>query len=205
MRRETSQVNLMQRAWVIGSILLAFACGKPEPLTAQKAEAILHDFEFANEPIYAEVPQRVWWSSKSPQDDYDVKALETLRNLERAGYLTVTELHKDDVTSYTGKVTPAGFHLLGTAPSMRGPCFRATICFKKYDGIRDFERHPTEPTVGHAKLVWHYERPTPMYPLFTTRIDKPLNSPFASNVSFYWKAHAWHFDVMVKKAHVPSS
>ncbi len=202
MRRQTSQANLA----IFVVALLAFGCPKPEPLTAQKAELIVRDYEFANEPIYAEVPQRVWWSPKSPQDAYDIKALETLRNLERAGYLMVAESHTDgDVTSYVGKVTPAGFRLLGTAPSMRGPCFRATICFKKYDGIRDFERHPTEPTVGHAKLVWHYERPTPMYELFTTKIDKPLNSPFASNVSFYWKDHAWHFDVMVKKSALPSS
>ncbi|SRR5581483_1649195 len=199
MRRQSSQANLT----FLIAVFLALACAKPEPLTAQKAESILRDYEFANEPVYAEVPQRVWWSPKSPQDDYDTKALETLRNLERAGYLTVTESQTaDGVTSFTGKVTPAGFRLLGTAPSMRGPCFRATICFKKYDGIRDFERHPTEPTVGHAKLIWHYERPTPMYELFTTKIDKPLNSPFASNVSFYWKDHDWHFDVMVKKGRV---
>jgi hypothetical protein len=181
-------------------LFFAVACGKPEPLTAQKAQEIISGYQFANEPIYAEVPQRVWWSPKSPQDDYDKLALETLRNLQRAGYLTVTEAHAADGTeSYTGRVTPKGFPILGTAPSQRGPCFRATICFKKYDGLRDFQRHPSEPTVGHAELIWHYERPTPLYDLFTTKINKPLNKPFASFVSFYWKDHAWRFDVTVPK------
>jgi hypothetical protein len=203
MRRESSQENLLRRVMLLVLASLAFACPRAEPLTAHKAEEILRGYQFANEPIYAEVPQRVWWSPKSPQDDYDVKALETLRNLERAGDLTITESHDPDgTTSYTGKVTPKGFPILGTAPSQRGPCFRATICFKKYDGLRDFVRHPTDPTVGHANLIWHYERPTPMYDFFTTKIDKPLNKPFASAVSFYWKDHAWHFDVMVRKSSV---
>lgn len=202
MRRESSQENLLLRVIGFGLVLLAFACPSAEPLTAQKAEEILRGYQFANEPIYAEVPQRVWWSAKAPQDDYDVKALQTLRNLEKAGYLTVTESHDGDTTSYTGKVTPKGFPIIGTAPSKRGPCFRATICFKKYDGLRNFERHPSEPTTGHGDLVWHYERPTPMYELFTTKIDKELQKPYASAVSFYWKDHGWHFDVMVKKSAV---
>ena len=202
MRRGSSQENLLRVAIAFALAILAFGCPKPEPLTAQKAEEILKGYQFANEPIYAEVPQRVWWSPKAPQDDYDVKALQTLRNLERAGYVTVAESHDGDTTSYLGKVTPKGFPILGTAPSNRGPCFRATICFKKYDGLRDFQRHPSEPTVGHGDLVWHYERPTPLYDLFTTKIDKELNKPYASAVSFYWKDYAWHFDVMVRKTRV---
>jgi hypothetical protein len=202
MRRVMSQENRVSFPWVLAVVILAFACPRAEPLTAQKADEILQSFQFANEPIYAEVPQRVWWSPKAPQDDYDVKALQTLRNLERAGYLTVTESHDGDTTAYTGKVTPKGFTLIGTAPSKRGPCFRATICFKKYDGLRNFQRHPSQPTVGHGDLVWHYERPTPMYPLFTTKIDKDLQKPYASAVSFFWKNHAWHFDVMVRKSAV---
>lgn len=202
MRRKASQENLRRRVIVFCLVLLAFGCPKPEPLTQQKAEEILRGYQFANEPIYAEVPQRVWWSPKSPQDDYDVKALQTLRNLEQAGYLTVAESHDGETTSYTGKVTPKGFPLLGTAPSLRGPCFRATICFKKYDGLRNFERHPSDPTIGHGDLIWHYERPTQMYDLFTTKIDKQLQKPYASSVSFYWKDHSWHFDVMVRKSSV---
>lgn len=178
---------------------LLLSCQKKEPLTAARAQQIIASQQFAREPIYAEVPQRVWWSAKSPKDDYDEKALRTLRNLERGGYLTVAEAHDGDTVSYTGKVTQKGFPILGTAPSMRGPCFRATICFKRYDGLRNFTRHPNEPTVGHGDLVWHYESPTPMYDLFETKINKPLNKPFASYVSFYYKDYQWKFDVTVRK------
>lgn len=195
MRRKSSQGIRLALAIVVA---LA-ACQRKEPLTAQKASEIIRGYQFAKEPIYAEVPQRVWWSDKAPQDDYDVKALRTLRNLESAGLVTVIELHDRDTTAFTAKVTPKGFSILGTAPSARGPCFRATICYKHYDGLRNFERHPTDPTVGHAELVWHYENPTPLYPLFETKINKPLNKPFASYISFYYKDFQWRFDVVVRK------
>jgi len=100
------------------------------------------------------------------------------------------------------KVTSKGFSLLGTAPSVRGPVYRGMICFKRYDGIRDFQRHPNEPTTGRAELVWHYDEPTPLYPLFDTKLNKPLKKPFASLVSFYWKDYEWHFDVTVRKTEV---
>jgi hypothetical protein len=195
MRRKSSQGIRL----AIALMLALAACQRREPLTAQKAAEIIQGAQFAKEPVYAEVPQRVWWNAKAPQDDYDVKALQTLRNLERAGFVTVIELHDRDTTAYTAKVTPKGFPILGTAPSARGPCFRATICYKKYDGLRNFERHPTDPTVGHAELVWHYENPTPFYPLFETKINKPLNKPFASYISFYYKDFQWRFDVTVRK------
>jgi hypothetical protein len=195
MRRKSSQGIRL----AIAILLALAACQRREPLTAQKAAEIIRAYQFAKEPIYAEVPQRVWWSAKAPQDDYDVKALQTLRNLERVGMVTVIELHDHDTTAYTAKVTPKGFPVIGTAPSARGPCFRATICYKKYDGLRNFERHPTDPTVGHAELVWHYENPTPFYPLFETKINKPLNKPFASYISFYYKDFQWRFDVTVRK------
>jgi hypothetical protein len=191
------------QAGLIGLVLVATTaagCHKPEPLTAAKAQEIIRGYQFAREPIYAEVPQRVWWSPAAPKDDYDEKALRTLRNLERAGLLAVTESHDAAGTqSYVGKVTPKGFTLIGTAPSMRGPCFRATICQKSYDGIRNFVRHPNEPTTGHAELIWHYENPTPMYDLFETKINKPLHKPFASLVAFYYKDYQWRFDVTVRK------
>ncbi|HEV8432157.1 MAG TPA: hypothetical protein VGR95_02005 [Thermoanaerobaculia bacterium] len=183
----------------IAILVTLAACQRREALTAQKAAEIIRGYQFAKEPIYAEVPQRVWWNAKSPEDDYDVKALQTLRNLERAGFVTVIELHDGDTTAYTAKVTPKGFPILGIAPSARGPCFRATICYKKYDGLRNFERHPTDPTIGHAELVWHYENPTPFYPLFETKINKPLDKPFASYISFYYKDFQWRFDVTVRK------
>jgi hypothetical protein len=184
---------------LLPSALCLLSCQAKEPLTAAKAQQIIASYQFAKEPVYAEVPQRVWWSAKSPKDEYDELALRTLRNLERAGYVTVAESHDGDTTSYTGHVTQKGFPIIGTAPSARGPCFRATICFKHYDGLRNFERHPTEPTVGHGDLVWHYTDPTPMYGLFETKINKPLNKPFASYVSFYYQDFQWKFDVTVRK------
>jgi len=179
---------------------LCSSCQKEEPLTAAKAQEIISSYQFAVEPVYAEVPQRVWWGPKAPKDDYDVKALQTLRNLEKAGYLTVTESDEaDGTTSYTGKVTQKGFAIIGTTPSARGPAFRGKIAEKKYDGLRNFVRHPSEPTTGHAELIWHYTNPTPLYPLFETKMNKPLNKPFASLVSFYYKDHQWRFDVTVRK------
>ena len=181
-------------------LALVVACDKREPLTAQKAQQIIAQYQFAAEPVYAEVPQRVWWSPQSPKDDYDEKALRTLRNLQANGYLTVTESRDPDGTeSYTGKVTAKGFPILGTVPSSRGPAFRAKIAEKKYDGLRNFVRHPTEETTGHAELMWHYANPTSLYPLFETKINKPLNKPFASYVAFYYKDHEWKFDVTVRK------
>lgn len=179
--------------------VLVLACGKPEPLTAKKAEELIQGYQFAREPVYAEVPQKVWWSPASPKDDYDELAVRTLRNLEKAGLLTVTESHEGETTTYTSKVTQKGFPILGTAPSARGPVWRGKIAEKKYDGLRNFERHPTEETTGHAELVWHYASPTWLYPLFETRMNKPLNKPFVSLISFYYDKHEYHFDVTVRK------
>jgi len=152
--------------------------------------------------VYADVPQRVWWSPASPKDDYDEKALRTLDNLARAGLVTLEHRQDGVISSVVAHVTKKGFPILGTAPSYRGPVYRAQIAEKVYDGIRHFERHPTEPTTGHAELVWHYTNPTWLYPLFETKMNKPLNKPFASHISFYWKDHQWKFDVTVRKAEV---
>jgi len=179
---------------------LFLACGKPEPLTAAKADSILRAYLFHREPVYAEVPQRVWWNARSPKDDFDEKSLRTLHNLQQQGLITVTDTSSGDTTSTTAKVTPKGFPILGTAPSFRGPVYRGMICYKKYDGLRNFQRHPTQPTVGHAELVWHYDEPTALYPLFETKINKPLNKPFVSLVAFYYKDREWRFDVTVRKA-----
>ncbi len=187
---------------LIGLLLMAglgAACSKSEPLTAQKAQEIVGGWSFKREPVYAEVPQKVWWTPKAPKDDYDGKAVRTLRNLERAGLVTVTETVTPDSATYIAKVTKKGFPILGTAPSARGAVYRAKIADKVYDGIRDFVRHPNEETVGHAQLIWHYENPTPAYALFETRINKPLNSPFASHVSFWYEKHQWRFEVNVRK------
>ena len=188
------------RVLLLLSAFAVLACSKPEPLTETKAKEIVANWIFKREPVYAEVPQRVWWTPQSPKDDYDEKAVRTLRNLERAGLVTVTEKVTGDSAEYVAKVTKKGFPILGTAPSHRGPVYRATICDKVYDGLRNFVRHPTEPTVGHAELVWHYDNPRPLYPLFETKINKPLKTPFVSNVSFWYAKHQWKFEVNVRKA-----
>lgn len=178
---------------------LVLACGRPEPLTAERAERILAGYAVRSEPVYAEVPQKVWWNAKAPQDAYDVKALQTLRNLERAGLVTLAGAKTSDGAIWHARVTRKGFPILGTAPSARGPVYRGRICEKRYDGLRNFVRHPTQETVGHAELVWHYEKPTSLYPLFETKIDKPLARPFASHVSFWYEKHQWRFEVNVRK------
>lgn len=199
------RVLTSQGLLAIASLLLIARCQKPEPLTAAKAQQIIGGFEVHQEPVYAAVPQKVWWNARAPKDDFDDKSVRTLMNLQKAGYVTVSETHDNDTTAYTAKVTQKGFPLLGTSPSARGPVFKALICYKKYDGIRNFERHPSEPTTGRAELVWHYDDPTPLYDLFATKMDKPLNKPFASLVSFYYANHEWKFDVTVRKTDAESS
>lgn len=191
----------MARLTVIAlTVALALACAKPSELTEAKAKEIVNEWAFKREPVYAEVPQKVWWTPKAPKDDYDEKALRTLRNLEREGLVTVTESHPDaNSATYIAKTTHKGFPILGTAPSYRGPVYRAQIAEKRYDGLKNFVRHPSQPTVGHAELMWHYENPTWLYPLFETKIDKPLKTPFASHVSFWYEKHQWKFEVNVRK------
>lgn len=184
----------------LAAVALLAACGRPEPLTAQKAQELISSYAFRREPVYAEVPQKVWWSPKAPKDDYDEKAVRTLRNLERAGLVTVTESGVTaESATYVARITDKGFPILGTAPSARGPVFRGLIAEKRYDGLQNFVRHPTDPTVGHAELRWHYQNPTELYPLFETKIDKPLNTQFVSHVSFWWEDHVWKFNVNVRK------
>lgn len=189
----------MNKTIAVLAIFALVACAKEEPLTEQKAREIISRGSFRSEPVYAEVPQRVWWSPKAPKDDYDEKALRTLRNLERAGLVIVTEKTTADSAEYVAKVTQKGFPILGTAPSARGPVYRAKVADKRYDGIRNFERHPNEPTVGSAELVWHYENPTPLYEMFETKINKPLTKPFVTQVSFWHEKNQWRIAVTVPK------
>ena len=189
----------------IAALLIAMclltACQRKQPLTAEKAQEIISGAAFKREPIYAEVPQRVWWNARNPKDDFDEKSVRTLRNLEAAGLVRVRGAEqRDGSAEYIATTTEKGFPILGTAPSYRGPVYRGKIAEKVYDGLRDFVRHPTEETTGHAKLIWHYTNPTPLYPMFETKINKPLNKPFASHVSFFYKDHQWRFNVNVKKA-----
>ena len=198
MRSRTSQL-------LSAFLFLLCACGAPDPLTDEKARSIIAESAYKHEPVYAEVPQKVWWSSKAPKDAYDEKALRTLRNLERVGLVTVTATESPDSATYIAKVTKKGFPILGTAPSYRGPVYRAQIAEKQYDGIRNFVRHPNEPTTGHAELIWHYANPTPYYALFETKIDKPLNKPYASHVSFWYEKHRYRFEVNVRKTAASSA
>jgi len=198
MRRRSSQGFAL-------ALLLAFGCDRAEPLTAQKANDILQRYMVSAVPVYAEVPQTVWWNAHFPKDDFDEKSLRTLTNLQNAGLVTVKPYQSGDKNGFAAVVTQKGFPILGTAPSYRGPCFRAQICVKKYDGIRNFQRHPSEPTTGSCELVWHYEKPTPLYALFETKINKPLDKPFASLVSFYFQDHAWKFHVTVDKTETEGS
>jgi hypothetical protein len=192
MRGRTSQV-------AFAFLLLAFACQKREPLTAAKAEQILQSYRFTAEPIYAEVPQKVWWNARFPKDEYDERSLRTFDNLQKTGLITVTGGPTADGAAYIAHTTPKGFPILGTAPSARGAVFRGLICYKVYDGLRNFQRHPTEPTTGHGELVWHYARPSNLYPLFETKQNKPIGKQFVSLVSFYYQDHQWRFDVTVRK------
>ncbi|MGA7613875.1 MAG: hypothetical protein WBX15_01730 [Thermoanaerobaculia bacterium] len=184
---------------VIAALLLA-ACARPAPLTPARAKQIVESQVFRSEPVYAEVPMTVRFGPSSPEDAYDGLSVRTLRNLERAGVVTVQhEIEKDGTEVYRATVTRKGFPLLGTVPSARGTAFRAMICRKLYDGVRNFVRHPTDPTVGRVEIVWHYGDPTPLYPMFETRIDKPLDRPMVSIASIRWESGAWHLDIVVKK------
>src|SRR6476620_9362948 len=106
MGRPTSQV-------ACALLLLTIACQKAEPLTAAKAEQILQSYQFASEPVYAEVPQKVWWSPRFPKDEYDDRSLRTFDNLQKAGLITVTGGPTPDGAAYVAHVTPKGFPILG--------------------------------------------------------------------------------------------
>ena len=189
----------MRKTFLLFLAALALACGDPGPLTDQKATALIRARAPKTEPIYAEVPEKVWWTPQSPKDDYDELAVRTLRNLERAGLVVVTEQVTGDSATYLAKVTQKGFPILGTAPSHRGRALRGKICEKVYDGLRNFVQHPRDPKVGHGELVWHYDNPTFLYPMFETKINKPLDKPFASHVSFWYEKRQWRFSMNVTK------
>jgi hypothetical protein len=185
------------------SLLMITGCAKPEPLTREKAESLIRESAFSREPVYAEVPMTVRFGPRSPMDDFDGKSVRTFQNLKAAGLINFSESHDPDGTAtYVAKVTQNGFHILGTAPSARGPALRGRICEKVVDGIRDFQRHPTNPLIGRAELAWHYDHPTDLYPMFETKINKPLKKTFLTLISFYWKDRTWNYDVIVRKTEV---
>lgn len=175
------------------------SCGPPPELTEEKAREIIDDVLFEVEPVYAEVPRVVQWNPSAPKDSYDETAVRTLRNLEREGLVILKETAEGGSYRLEAETTREGFPVLGVVPSPRGPAYRARIAEKKLDGMGNFVRHPNEPTVGRAEVIWHYENPTRFYDLFETKIDKPLGEPFASLVSFRWEKGAWRFGVVARK------
>jgi len=182
------------------ALVAGIGCSRERTLTAERAKRIILGQTFEVEPAYAEVPMTVTWSEQSPKDEFDELSLETLANLEREGYVTVErETAPDGSGKWTAEVTRKGFPILGDVPSARGPAFRAQIAVRHIDGVRNFVPHPDDPTVGRAELVWHYEKPTPLYDLFETKIDKPLDTQFVSVVSIHWEDGAWRTRTLVGK------
>lgn len=193
----------MRRVLITLVALLPLACAAPPELDEKLAVELIRRNAVDNEPIYAEVPQRVWWGPGYPKDDYDDKAVATLRNLERAGLIKVSHVVEEDGREiYHGKVTERGFPILGTVPSARGKAFRGKICVKTIDRVTSFIRHPSDPRVGSAELIWHYASPTPLYAMFETKIDKPLDRPFRSVASIRDDDGTWRVELAIRKAAV---
>lgn len=180
-------------------VLIVAGCQKPDEITEDIARRIILPRLTRPEVIYAEVPQRIFWGPTSPKDDYDEKAVRTIRNLEKAGLVTIEESHTDDSSTFIARTSKKGFSILGITPSARGPALRGHIAMKHYDGLKNFLRHPNDPTVASIEIVWHYESPTNLYELFETRINKPLNKEFATVTSIYWKDGGWRFGTIVGK------
>ena len=193
----------MRRTLTAIATLLLLACSAPPPLDETLAFELIRRNAIDNEPVYAEVPQRVWWGPGYAKDAFDEKSVATLYNLEKAGLLKVSHVvEKDGREIYQGKVTEKGFPILGTVPSARGKAFRGKICIKRIDRIANFVRHPTDPYVGSAEIVWHYATPTPLYALFETKIDKPLDKPYRSVASIRNDKGIWRVELAIRKTQV---
>ncbi|MDX1583812.1 MAG: hypothetical protein R3338_09460 [Thermoanaerobaculia bacterium] len=181
-------------------ILTLLGCGEEPALDESRAESIIRSRLFERQPVYAEVPMTVRWSPDSPKDEFDVLSLATLEKLEEAGLVTTETSHPEEGgTVVSAETTERGVRELGTVPSPRGPALRGRIAEKVIDRIQSFERHPERPLVGRAEVVWHYENPTDLYPLFETRRDKPLGTPFKSIVSLSRTDRGWIVETTVPK------
>lgn len=185
---------------VLFVVILAVSCSRDRTLTADRAKRIILGQAFETEPVYAEVPIRVTWSPAEPKDDFDELSLQTLTKLEKAGFVTVKRTSRPDGSGeWVAAVTKKGFNILGDVPSARGPALRGRIAEKHIDGVRNFVRHPDDPSIGSAELIWHYEKPTPLYGLFDTKIDKPIGTGFASVISIFFKDGTWQVRTLVAK------
>lgn len=185
--------------WLLIPLALIM-CAEEPPLDQVRAEAIIRSRMFEREPVYAEVPSVIRWGPDYPKDEFDERSLATLENLENAGLIVVEEIAGDGgMTVVTAETTPEGFRELGTVPSARGPALRGRIAQRVLDEIRGFQRHPSQPLVGRAEVVWHYENPTPLYPHFETKQEKPLDVPFVSVVSISKTDRGWIVETVVPK------
>lgn len=192
-------VSRLIPALVLLGVMLS-GCGAPRPLTEEFARTLILERAIDEEPVYAEVPARVWWGPDYPKDDYDELAMKTLRNLETAGLVALASEVEGETESWTATVTEKGFPILGKVPSKRGRALRAKVCVKKIDDVRNFISHPSDPTVGSADLIWHYEQPTALYEAFETKVNKPLDKPFRSVVSIRNENGLWKLDLVIRKA-----
>ena len=193
------QARFLVLGVALASVVLA-ACGRVPELSDENARKVILDRAVDDEPVYAEVPERVWWGPEAPKDDYDDLALRTLRNLEAVGLVALVHETDGETESWKATVTEKGFPILGKVPSKRGRALRAKICSKKIDDVRNFIRHPSDPAVGNADLIWHYEKPTAFYNLFETKRDKPLGKPFRSVVAIRREGGFWKLDLIIRKA-----
>lgn len=157
---------------------------------------------FARQPAYAEVPMQVRWGPGYEKDEFDDRSIGTLEKLESAGLVRLQTDSDGELTVITAETTPEGFRQLGTVPSSRGPALRGRIAEKVLDEVVNFDRHPTDPQVGRAEVIWHYENPTELYPLFDTKQDKPLGVPFKSIVSLSRTDRGWVVKTLVPKLRV---
>ena len=146
MRRRTSQA-----AFAILLLVMRLPEAQSHSLL-QKPSRSSASSRFNAEPIYAEVPQKVWWNARSPKDDYDEKSLRTLDNLaERRAHDRRPAARRATAPSTSRRSRPRASRSSAPHRARAAPSFAALICCKNYDGLRNFQRHPTEPTTGHAR------------------------------------------------------
>ncbi|MBW3670622.1 MAG: hypothetical protein KY432_02990 [Acidobacteria bacterium] len=192
-----------QAVLLLVALVWLCSCGADEPpLDAQRASEIIRSRMFARQPAYAEVPMQVRFGPGYEKDEFDDRSIATLEKLESAGLVRLSTTSEDELTVIIAETTPEGFRELGTVPSSRGPALRGRIAEKVLDEIVNFERHPSDPQLGRAEVIWHYENPTELYSLFDTKQDKPIAVPFKSVVSLSRTDRGWVVKTLVPKLRV---